>query len=493
MVLSLRSRNSGLPSVRRFSLVLALVAAGPVLAKSSGEVRLPAPELMHALQRDLGMDAEQVARYVAMESAAPARIEAAQRRLGEAYAGSWLERGEDGEYRLVVAAVGEALEERLYPGAEVRQVQHSLARLEAGLRALDRQAARLRDTAHLHAWYVDVTRNVIVVEVDPAAPGAGIDFVEASDIDAGMVRLVASAGRPQPFSNAGGDEFNIGYSWCSLGFPVTRLGQPGFVTVGHCGVAGAPASATNNSWQGVVEGRTYPGSDHGWVRITQPAWSPLQAAVNHYGGGTVPVVGSQSAPVGGLICRSGARTGYRCGAVTAYNVSANYGDGQIYGLARTSACAGKGDSGGSVITPGGQAQGMASGGLLNQQTGENCSLASPVTYYQPLQPALSFYGLQLVTAPPTGVAAPVITIFACPNSDSGNYSYSCHATFSSSAPVSVTWQGAGGSQFVSGDTAYLFGGGCLPAQRLSVGVTIANSGGAVNRTHTFDCPSNPPY
>ena len=277
MLLTPRSQCARLPSVRRLSLVLALVAAGPVLAGSSNEVLLPAPDLAHALQHDLGMDAGQVARYV------------------------------------------------------------------------------------------DVTRNAVVVEVDPAAPGAGSGFIAASDIDAGMVRLVASAGRPEPFTNAGGDPFLIGFSWCSLGFPVTRLGQPGLVTVGHCGPLGSTASATDNSWKGVVERNVYPGSDHGWVRITQQTGSLVQAAVNHYAGGSVPVVGSQQAPVGGVICRSGARTGYRCGTVTAYNVSANYGVGQLYGLARTNACAGQGDSGGSVLTPGGQAQGMTSGGQGSQR------------------------------------------------------------------------------------------------------------------------------
>ena len=118
--------------------------------------------------------------------------------------------------------------------------------------------------------------------------------------------------------------------------------------------------------------------------------------MHDYNGGLVQVYGSWEAPVGSVVCRSGARTGYRCGYITARDVAVNYGaSGVVYGLTQSSACVGGGDSGGSFITPYGQAQGVTSGGALDPSTNENCSLASPVTFDQPVNPILWTYGLTL--------------------------------------------------------------------------------------------------
>ena len=106
--------------------------------------------------------------------------------------------------------------------------------------------------------------------------------------------------------------------------------------------------------------------------------------------GTSSVLGSTVAAIGASTCRSGSTTGYRCGTIQSRNATVNYGGGDIvYGLTRTSACAERGDSGGSFVA-GRQAQGMTSGGSGSCTTGGT-------TYFQPINEVLNVYGLTLVT------------------------------------------------------------------------------------------------
>ncbi|MGH3313685.1 MAG: trypsin-like serine protease, partial [Streptomyces sp.] len=65
-------------------------------------------------------------------------------------------------------------------------------------------------------------------------------------------------------------------------------------------------------------------------------------------------------------------------------------EGTVRGLTRSSVCAEPGDSGGSFIS-GSQAQGTTSGGSGDCSYGGN-------TYYQPVNEALSAYGLTLSTS-----------------------------------------------------------------------------------------------
>jgi streptogrisin C len=112
--------------------------------------------------------------------------------------------------------------------------------------------------------------------------------------------------------------------------------------------------------------------------------------VNRYDGSTIAVKGSQEAPVGAAICRSGSTTGLHCGTVGAKNSTVRYAEGSVSGLTRTNVCAEPGDSGGSWIS-GDQAQGVTSGGSGNCRSGGT-------TFFQPVNPILSAFGLRLVTS-----------------------------------------------------------------------------------------------
>ena len=393
-----------------------LVAASVLLAAlSSTAFAAPgdrtdaiAPEMRKAMKRDLGMDSAQIPRYIDTERQAVRKQEDARRLLGNAYAGSWLERDSTGEFRLVVGTTNSAFAAKAPTlGAEVRRVRHSLAQLETSMSRLNRGRASVAGRKDIHSWRVDLQSNTVVVTAAASATAAAIDFVAASGADPQTVRVETSTLRPQlAYDLIGGDRYTLpGGGFCSIGLPVT---QGGFVTAGHCGTLNTAITGSNGVAIGSFAGSSFPGNDFAWVRATNTSWIS-QPWVANYAGGVIGVMGGLEAPVGAVTCRSGARTGYRCGIIGARNVTVNYGGSLVYGLTQSSACLGQGDSGGSFITPTGEAQGVASGGALNAN-GENCSIAAPISFHQPLQPILNAYGLTLRTASTCGRLNPAWSI-----------------------------------------------------------------------------------
>lgn len=201
---------------------------------------------------------------------------------------------------------------------------------------------------------------------------------------------------PTPFVNViGGIAYSSGGGRCSIGFAATRSGAKGFATAGHCGGPGTVVGISGTT-VGSVQVRYYPGGDMAWASVRSS--DTLVGQVSKYNGTVQRVLGRTEAAVGAAICRSGSTTGWRCGTVTRKNVSANYGAGTVSGLTQSTACAGQGDSGGSWITGSGQAQGVTSGGQLPAGSNNNCSVASPVTFFQPINPLISRFGLTLTLA-----------------------------------------------------------------------------------------------
>ncbi len=84
----------------------------------------------------------------------------------------------------------------------------------------------------------------------------------------------------------------------------------------------------------------------------------------------------------------------------------------------------------------------------------------------------------------SGGTAPTITGFVCPDmANSGGGTYFCEVTYTSSTPATATWS--------NGSTGNTLFGRCSRNSRPTVSVTIANAGGSVSRTSTFNCPMNP--
>jgi hypothetical protein len=482
------SPRHGLAAALALSAAMMVPFAADAAPPQDPSASVASKELLSAMRRDLGLDAQQATRYLDAERSAMARTPEARKRLGAAYAGSWLERGKDGRFRLVVAATNaDAAAQARALGVQTRIVKRSLAQLDAAKSQLDTVGRQRKADPGIYAWYVDVKTNQVVVEAEFKAQDAALDLVARSGVDAAAVRFKESRGRPMPANIIGGEAYNS----CSIGFPVTRGADTGFATAGHCGGVGTPATGGNGVAQGVFDGSTFPGADSAWVRITNPGPWPLRNWVTNYAGGTVPINGSTQAPVGAAICRSGRTTGYRCGTVTANNVTVNYVAGAVFGLTSTSACVGFGDSGGAYITPAGQAQGVTSGGQFFPGTNDNCASNPPVSFHQPIVPLLNQYGLTLFTGA-TGGTPPTITSFVCPNyGDSGAAQYICYMTYSSGSAASVAWTGAGGviSNYAGGSE---FFGRCIAGQSLRITATVTNASGSVSRTSArFACPTGP--
>jgi streptogrisin C len=377
--------------------VLTAVALPATAAPDSGSASATAtgaaavPEMLAAMQRDLGLTASQAQARIARDDKASRTDADLRKALGKAYAGGWLS-ADSGA--LVVAVTDAAQTDRVTAaGAQVKVVARSAAELDGIKANLDRVATKATATS-VAGWYVDVASNTVVV-LAKGGTAAATAFVAASKVDAKAVRLVPTTESPVPYYDVrGGDAYYMGGGRCSVGFPVTG----GFVTAGHCGTTGTATQGFNQVAQGTFRGSSFPGNDYAWVQ-TNSNWTP-QPWVNNYAGGNVTVAGSTEAAVGAAICRSGSTTGWRCGTVQAKNSSVTYPQGTVSGLTRTNACAEPGDSGGSWLS-GQQAQGVTSGGSGNCTSGGT-------TYFQPVNEILSVYGLTLRTGsgggnpPPTG-------------------------------------------------------------------------------------------
>ncbi|MCX2953220.1 S1 family peptidase [Lentzea sp. NEAU-D7] len=349
--------------------------AAPVAPSGSDTESYPA-ELLQAVQRDLGLNADQARVRLANDAQSGQIAESAKSSLGDAFGGAWIDQATG---RLTVAVTKSGLS---VTGADTKVVANSLSQLTGTKSVLDLMTA----PAAITSWRVDEQSNSVVVEVNKNVRDAAADkWIATAKSISGAVKVAEVTESPTPlYDLRGGDAIYMGGGRCSLGFSVSG----GYVTAGHCGSTGTAVSGYNRVAQGTFAGSVFPGNDYAWVR-TNANWTP-RPWVNRYNGTNVIVRGNTEAAVGAQICRSGSTTGWRCGTVQAKNQTVNYPQGSVRGLTRTNACAEGGDSGGSWVAGSGfgQAQGVTSGGS------GNCS-SGGTTYFQPLNPILSRYGLTL--------------------------------------------------------------------------------------------------
>lgn len=361
-------------------------------------------QMLSAAKRDLGLSATQADRWLQLQERAPATATLAQRRLGAHYAGTWIERGEKDEVRLVVAT-SDPHSRLAFEGAQVRQVRYSLAELEAAKAQLDRSVrARVpgisRPLDGVHAWHVDPASNSVLISVAPERMERAIDFAAASGAASGLLRFTAMEGAPQATASVytGRAYQKNGAPSCSVGFSVRQGATKGFVTAGHCGTVGE-SIWLDGAPAGYIAASEFPVADRAWVALG--AQHDVLPWVSNYAGAYFYVRGSNEAHYNAIVCRSGWKTGYQCGFVTAKNVSVNVvgstGGGIVYGLTQTNACAGFGDSGGGWIDVYEHAQGVTSASNILPGFDHNCGQFTATTWFQPVNPILEQYGLSLVT------------------------------------------------------------------------------------------------
>ncbi|OAQ63705.1 trypsin [Pochonia chlamydosporia 170] len=349
------------------------------------------PDILSAMKRDLGLDAEQASSRVAREMGASEVIKKLQSSTGKSFAGGWVS---DNGMTINIGVTDKALaDEVTAAGAKPKIMANSLLRLRDAKSALDKlniadTLSSQADTANsgIAAYFVDVIANKLVLEtlsgsIASAKKLAAQVGLAESEFE---VRIVNEM--PTTFATVrGGDAYYINNSArCSIGF-ATRTG---FVTAGHCGGVRSSTTTSNGESLGNVGGSVFPGNGD-MAFVTSPSGTTLRAFINGYGRADLPVRGNRVASVGSAICRSGSTTGVRCGTVQSFDSTVNYPQGSVTGLTRTNACAEGGDSGGSWYA-GDQAQGVTSGGSGNCKSGGT-------TYFQPLNEILSTWRLTLAT------------------------------------------------------------------------------------------------
>jgi len=435
--------------------------------------------MVAALERDLGLSPVGAAARIAAEEAAGSAEARLRAELGDRFAGAWID-AETHELTIAVTDASAAAATRA-SGVLARVVARSEADLTAAKNLLDRAPA----PPAVSAWYVDVIANEVVVQADPAARAAAGAFIRGSGADPALVRIEGATGRPVPqFTVYGGLGWGTGLSaTCSTGFSVSRIAAPsvaGYVTAGHCGDQGETTFATGGgAWipQGVIRGSTFPGRDYAWVEVTDE-WTAYPL-VRRQPGISQLVQGWQEAGIGATVCRSGIVTGWRCGDITAKNVTVNFDEGTVTGLTRTSACAADGDSGGPYLT-GWHGQGVHVG------SSGSCS-SGGTAYFQPLVPILDAYDLRLMTVG-TGNTPPVIRNMNCQYM--GRFTMGCLVSQYHPDPVTIRWTVNGTPRSAWNDDLSVTGP-CGEGGN-SVRVTISNGSGSATASRSVQCTGQAP-
>lgn len=247
-------------------------------------------------------------------------------------------------------------------------------------------------------WYPDEATGTVVVSVHgggQATLTAAASWAKAAGVAAVDVREVPSAPRPLWYV-IGGELLRTpsGYR-CSLGFNARRSDGTNYVlTAGHCVMETGTYYGVGGPIGDVV-GWQFPGRDSGLIRITATAPQPTPWVTMRPQQGRVTIGGSVAASVGTSVCAAGIGVGWRCGTILARNGTVCYPQGCINGMIRVNVCGGPGDSGGPLVTAGGPGTRVQAQGVLSGASG-TCSTGG-VSYFQPILPMLSQWGLTLHT------------------------------------------------------------------------------------------------
>ncbi|MGD3107473.1 S1 family peptidase [Streptomyces sp. YGL11-2] len=287
--------------------------------------------------------------------------------------------------KLVVNVVDQAAAKTVRAkGAEARLVKYSLAQLDSA-----RQTLKARATIPGTAWGVDPKSNKVVVTADRTVKGAKL--AQLTKVAKGLgdkVELRQTKGEFKPLI-AGGDAIWGSSARCSLGFNVTKDGQPYILTAGHCGNAVQDWSDQQGG-QTIASTETskFPGNDYSIAKYAGSAASiDHPSEVDLYNGSTQKITGAADATVGEKVKRSGSTTQVHDGTVKALNASVNYQEGTVDGLIQTDVCAEPGDSGGALFD-GEKALGLTSGGSGDCTNGGE-------TFFQPVPAALQATGTKI--------------------------------------------------------------------------------------------------
>ncbi|MFC0597707.1 S1 family peptidase [Streptomyces palmae] len=279
---------------------------------------------------------------------------------------------------LVVNVVNEEAGDKVRAaGAEPKVVRHSLGSLEEARQTL-RDKAAIPGTS----WVMNPKLNKVVVTADSTVTGAELDRLEKVVSSLGDRAEVRHSKASLRLLLAGGDGLWGGGVRCSLGFNVTKDGEPYFLTAGHCtNAVDSWSDSLNGAQIAASAGGSFPGDDYGIAAYTTNVDHP--SAVDTYPGAQ-EITQADDPIVGQQVQRSGSTSHVRGGEVTGLDATVNYQEGTVEGLIQTTVCAEPGDSGGPLYA-GTTGLGLASGGSGDCASGGE-------SFYQPVTEALQATG-----------------------------------------------------------------------------------------------------
>lgn len=200
-----------------------------------------------------------------------------------------------------------------------------------------------------------------------------------------LLLLGATPAVAAPAPIGGGSVLTNASHRCTTAFAATR-DTTGYLVAGpRCATPGTQMFSGTN----VPVGPAISSLANGGATVVQltntAAWTLVPWIT--LGGARHMIRGATEAPVGGSVCLLDRSVGTRCGVITAKNQTVTYPEGTVYGLTRTNICMQPGT--GIAFVSGDQAQGIPFGG--------NTCTTSGVSYFLPIRPILSAYGLTLFT------------------------------------------------------------------------------------------------
>jgi streptogrisin C len=453
-------------AVKPLSIFRAVVAAGLVLAAVPAPATAAPPAgLAEAMQRDLGLSADQAKARIAQE----ARANSLLRRLAISPAQSWFD-ATTGTLTVAVTNRAQATQIRA-AGAQAKFVTHGLARLEEVSAAL----GRLSPPAAVTGWGADVVNDRVVVTVNRHKSDRATEAFLARARATGIVEVSEVEQSPVQHGGdvRGGDYWKPGTEGsCSIGFAVTSsaTSQRHFLTAGHCtndanqaayGKDGTRIGTSNvggNKTVNALEG------DFGLVDVTESAWTLSPIVTGNGVGADLRVTGSKEAIVGESVCHSGGTSKWKCGSVTKVNQTVNYGSFSVGGLTYASACGQSGDSGGAWVNVSERkAVGLHEGGYSD-------SCGQQEAWFQPVNEALAKWSLTLVVDAPGGdTQAPTVPA-------------SLTSTGTTSSSVSLSWNASTDNVGVTGYDVY--NGSALATTVPGTSATVSGLSAATAYTFT---------
>jgi streptogrisin C len=398
-----------LPSILVSALALGVTPALGAADDPGRDDPVLSEEIRSALQRDLGLSADEVKKQEALQAGAIKLDQKLQDSLGRAFAGSSYD--EKTGKLVVMVSDAKQLAAAEAAGAEARLVEQSMVELDGIKKRLDtaagvvdssgptdRKAGGKRGAlvAGMTSWYIDEATNSVHVTVKKgqkkAAARALAKYGEAVTIEETDYTPTATAN----FMD-GGDGIN-GNS-CSAGFNLRNpsTGQGFLLTAGHCVSAGQTLTGQGGVAFGPVLESWFPGFDDAIARNNNPGFwiQGPWVDTNPSNGGFINTSGFTDAPVNTFVCKSGITTKWTCGFITAKNETVTYNGGQtVSGLTRHSACVEPGDSGGAnvSVTNAYRAEGVTSGASLFFNLCLSRFGLTNVSWYFPIADSLPYYG-----------------------------------------------------------------------------------------------------